>query len=80
MNAKELIKEIDPDYHKCYRCKRYFHIDKLVPHMDFMEPIRYVCSNRKDCLEYKWVDGKYQRIQDEKECPESYQRDRSRLQ
>jgi len=60
MKAKEIIKEIDPNYEKCFYCNRYIHISEL---MDMARPWYakpgVKCMDRTDCSNFRWNEGKY---------------------
>ena len=54
MNAKDLIKEIDPDYTRCYYCNRQIHKDslRLVPVIIKKVTIMvYECLNGPECMD-----------------------------
>jgi len=46
MKAKDIIKEIDPDYKRCYCCERIIHISKLT---NFHSVVDYICIKRIEC-------------------------------
>ena len=45
MNTKDIIREIDPDYGKCYWCRRLLHMSKL--HKTTTG--RITCTDIEDC-------------------------------
>jgi len=56
MKAKELIKELDPDYEKCAACERKVHKTKLRD-LDCYQ----VCIDTKECLEHFSRPYEYER-------------------
>jgi len=58
MEAKDLIKEIDPDYLQCRTCKRKLHKSKLIRSRITLRNL-FECKERSDCLSFKWKEGKY---------------------
>ena len=51
VNTKELIKELDPDYVECIWCERLVHKNTTKDINDTRLPM---CSNRSECIHYKW--------------------------
>ena len=50
MQAKDLIKELDPEYVKCYLCKRLIHITQLTDNWGFgIEKNALACENITSC-------------------------------
>jgi len=60
MKAKELIKEIDPDYVICGWCKRLIHKDKLetyaIPNTGFERNDAFQCKDRLECFTFRWLE------------------------
>jgi len=60
MKAKDLIKEIDPDYQRCSFCKRLFHISKLIRKTFYSPPkVMYSCLDGVGCSNQLKIDGKH---------------------
>ena len=52
--VEELIKEIDPDYARCYTCKRLIHTSE----MDFVFNIPHSCKDILTCHNHSPLDSK----------------------
>ena len=50
---QDIIKEIDPDYHSCYYCRRVFHVSILSHRHD-----TYICRDQEGCSKHQdWLLG-----------------------
>ena len=47
MKARDIIKEIDPDYMRCPYCKRIIHKDQMKP--SIINRKKLVCTDRPVC-------------------------------
>ena len=56
MKAKDLIKEIDPDYYRCTRCKRLIHKSKVERWINSGETKIYLtyCLDDYDCEAHRY--------------------------
>jgi len=54
MNTKDIIKEIDPEYHRCRWCRRLIHETRLLIGIDPSDntPEYFCCVDSQDCKKH----------------------------
>ena len=66
MQNEELIKELDPDYIRCWHCKRLIHLSCLEKHLtlgSLGKCVHYRCVDINECDNFAKIDMK-ERLRD----------------